>query len=104
MAETAKKAPTKLRIGDKVFFSVDDIHVGTMMRYMGRTAPNSLWRVTRIQTFRVKSGRVYDKKDVGTVKHLHDQVYMVCTTGSYRGETISVSFGYASYSAIWRLA
>jgi len=95
----------KLRISDAIFFGPEDLHVGSVMRYMGRTAPNSNWEITRIESFRLKgNGTRYQIKRVKTAEHLHDYVYMTCTHGLRRGETVCVTVGYASYSAIWRIA
>lgn len=80
---------------DPIFFRKVDIFPGQKLRYMGRSAPNTVWTVKSIQTDAGKKGYKY----VDVVNKLAD--YVVLSNGV---EVKQMTFGYMSYSAIWRLA
>lgn len=104
MSTVAKLTPAPLSQGtkrtehqpvDPIFFRKVDIFVGQKLLYMGRSAPNTVWKVKSIQTDAGKKGYKY----VDVVHKLAD--YVVLSNGV---EVKQMTFGYMSYSAIWRLA
>lgn len=82
---------------DEVFFRKQDVRVGVILRFVGRSAHNSLWTVKRIDT---NAGK-YGYKPVQKVTKLGDYVTLHCEELNWTRET---TFGHLSYSAIWRLA
>jgi hypothetical protein len=79
---------------DDIFFSKRDLRVGTAIRYWGRRNPGSLWFVTGVFT----ADRV-PRKEV-FAKNLSDLIRL---KNHITGEVRFRSFGYLSYSAIYRI-
>lgn len=81
---------------DPVFFTKDQIKVGTTMIHCGRKDP-SAWLVTRIVNITPRGGR----RPVNTVEAFADLIYMRRANGQppMRRST----FGYLCYSAVWRV-
>lgn len=79
---------------DPIFFRKVDIFLGQKLLYKGRSAPDTVWTVKSIETNAGKEGY----KHVDVVQKLADYV-----TLSDGWETKQMTFGYMSYSAIWRL-
>jgi hypothetical protein len=92
-------------IDDEVFFHRAQVEVGTVLVYMGRTDPYSLWQVFRIASAfappRDQKNARYTSRDVESVRHLTDDIFLRRVGGK---ETRSAAFYYLSYSAIWRLS
>src|SRR3954470_4538672 len=83
---------------DPIFFSKYNVKTGTRLRHYGRRASGTTWVVVGIWTFR--SGRYgRTRHHVTEVQHLDD----ILILHNDRGEQREIRFGYASYSAIWRL-
>lgn len=84
---------------DPIFFTKDQITVGTKFRYCGRTNPNGVFEVTHIKSYK-KSGKGnwYATRET-EVQKLNDKVTVVGPEKDVR----TFSFSYLSYSAIWRL-
>lgn len=83
---------------DLIFFSKYNVKKGTRFRFCGRTAPGTMWTVINIWTFRPGPyGRT--RHDITEVQKLDDILELHSDKGEYR----TIRFGYASYSAIWRL-
>ena len=99
--ETLKQDLEKTPIAvfsDPIFFSKYSVRTGTKFRYFGRRGHGTIWTVVGIWNFRSGPyGRV--RHDVTQVQYLSDVLVM----HNDRGEQKHVRFGYASYSAIWRL-
>ena len=98
-----KKQP---HIPDLVFFTINQIKIGSTLRYIGRMDPGSLWKVTSIKTFRQMSSKgsnkvKYSPGEVTTPLTLADDIRLtrIGDTGEYR----ICQFAYLSYSAIWQL-
>lgn len=92
-----KPAPTD----DSIFFHKGQLTTKTRLVYRGRLDPGSLWRVTSIVTYDRPLGTgTYRRREVSSVVRLNDDITLT-RIGS--NETRSASFGYLSYSAIWRL-
>lgn len=85
----------KPRPVDKVFFRKEDLRIGTLLENFGRRAGGSIWELTRILTPNGKGGW----KAVAVPRTLGDHLYLWNPTFGERAMT----FGAASYSAIWRL-
>lgn len=86
---------------DSVFFTKDQIKVGSELLYVGRHDPGVIWRVTAIYSFSTVNGQLRSRK-VQTVQKLADEVQLVCV-GRTKGRFLELSFQYLSYSAIWRI-
>lgn len=84
---------------DSTFFHKGQISVGKTLLYLGRLDPGTRWVVTKIKSFSLRSdaGWVW----VSTCRMLSDDVYLKNVD---TGEQRTATFGYLSYSAIWRLA
>jgi hypothetical protein len=82
---------------DPVFFCKVDVFPGAVLTYLGRTQPGSRWVVASVQSDFGKQGY----REVLAVRHLADYVTL---RHEGTGETKQATFGYLSYSAIWRLA
>ena len=87
-------------IADAVFFHKSQVAVGTVLRYMGRLQPNTLWTVVDIRSYDKKPGGDYKRVKTNLVRKLDDTLVML---NRETGEKHEATFGYASYSAIWRL-
>lgn len=85
---------------DSIFFSKADLRVGASLRYYGRNATRGrLYFVERIRTIERING-LLTVSSVQTPVHLVDLITLrEATTGRIR----ELTFGYLSYSAIWRL-
>lgn len=64
--------------------------------YKGRLRPNTFWKIIRIRS---DQGKGRGLKSVDTVQKITDYI----TVQSEEGDIREMSFGYASYSAIWQL-
>jgi hypothetical protein len=83
---------------DPIFFSKYNVKTGTRFRHFGRRRSGTTWTVVNIWTFKPgKYGRT--RHNVNEVQHLDD----ILVLHSDSGEERTIRFGYASYSAIWRL-
>jgi hypothetical protein len=89
-------------IEDDIFFHKSQLHYGTRLIYYGRLDPMSIWEIVDIKSYFL--GKVvgqYSLKKVPEIRHLNDILYFRKINTN---ETKKMSFGYLSYSAIWRLA
>lgn len=84
---------------DSIFFHKSQIRVGTNLRHFGRLNPNTTWCVTSITTYSARGGRMRFTA-ANEVHHMSDDITLVCNETH---EARSCTFGYLSYSAIWRL-
>lgn len=82
-------------VRDPIFFGKGDVFVGTRLEYRGRKAPGQIWEVSGIYTY-IPKKEGYERVD--GVRTLQDLVFF--TSGS---EERAATFGYLSYSAIWRI-
>jgi hypothetical protein len=82
---------------DPVFFHKAQISVGSQLWHFGRLDPKSLWEVYAIISYNRKK-----QKHIQTTSKLLDVVYMRRVNSE--NETRYMTFGYLSYSALWRLA
>jgi hypothetical protein len=87
---------------DPVFFHKEQIHVGTRLIYFGRTHHGELWQVAAITTYRLNSRGRTISESVNDVLKLSDDVTLVRIGGEQSAR--KVSFGYISYTSIWRIA
>lgn len=103
MAKVSKpeiaKNVIKLNIIDPVFFSKDQLKVGSILKYYGRHAPGTTWEVTKIWYFTKVKGQYRSHRNQ-TVTKLDDAIEVVCQDD---GTIMELTFQYLSYSAIWRL-
>jgi hypothetical protein len=83
---------------DPIFFSKYNIKVGTWLRHFGRRASGTRWQVEAIWTFK-PSPRGLTRHYVTAVQKLDDILELRSDDGQRR----TLRFGYASYSAIWRM-
>ena len=92
-----------LRAFDPVFFAKEDIKVGTILLHMGRLEENQRrYKVVQIHTFTKSDKENFRQESVDEVQKLSDVVYMTAVSGppTFRRRA---TFGYLSYSAIWRI-
>ena len=80
---------------DKIFFRKEDLRVGALLENHGRRQGGSLWELTRILTPNGKGGW----KAVAQPRTLGDHLYL---WNASHGKRV-MTFGAASYSAMWRL-
>ena len=86
---------------DEVFFTKDQITVGTKLRYFGRTNPDVVFTVTYIKSWhRSNKGNYYAAREE-VARRLNDEITVVSALGK---DKRVFSFAYLSYSAIWRIA
>jgi hypothetical protein len=83
---------------DDVFLHRSQIYVGAELMYYGRTDHGSIWRVTGIRT---TSKHVMGTQPVQVVQRMKDDVEL--TRIGNLADVKQVTFGYMSYSAIWRM-
>jgi hypothetical protein len=107
---------------DLVFFTKDQLKVGSILKYYGRHEPNTTWEVKAIWHFiyvkpslnhpgraHFSSKKIdsnprngyYRRHKVASVNSLADQVEIICKEIKQKH---MLEFGYISYSAIWRLS
>lgn len=86
---------------DNVFFTKEQIEVGTELVYLGRHDPGVVWKVKEIRTFKITNGQLRSHK-TNKVEKLDDEVQMVCV-GQTKGRYLELTFSYLSYSAIWQI-
>lgn len=94
-----KASPKPGPNNDSVFFTKDQLKVGSILRYYGRHAPNTVWEVTSIRYCVIHNSELRSHK-VTIPQTLQDQVKVKCRND---GTCMELSFQYLSYSAIWRL-
>ena len=80
---------------DPIFFHKTQVRLGSRFRCFGRRNPNATWVAYGFWTH-VKRGKAY----VTAPQTLSDLVRLRCEE---TGETLEITFGSLSYSAIWRL-
>lgn len=83
---------------DAVFFTKNQISVGTVMIYVGRLDP-SAWIVSKI----VNTDSNGKRHLVQTVEKFDDIVYLKRSNGTPSMAQRAATFAYLSYSAIWRV-
>jgi hypothetical protein len=83
---------------DPIFFTKDQITLGTVLIYAGRRE-HSAWIVSRIITTNTRGAR----HNVPAVLKFSDQVYLRRSNGPPSNAQRAMSFGYLCYSAIWRI-
>lgn len=88
-------------IQDKVFFRKTDVGLGTVLEYFGRHAPGSKWSITKIYTFEWHNGQVRSKQ-IDYVSKLDDEIVLSNING--KAFDMHLTFGYLSYSSIWRIS
>lgn len=89
-------------VPDSIFFIKEQIKVGgPALLHFGRLAPRTMWDVTKIVSHRWTERGLCKPELVQQVRYLSDTVYLHCRESS---ETRSATFGYLSYSAIWRMS
>lgn len=81
---------------DPVFFTKEQIQVGTTMIHVGRLDP-SAWVVSRIVNITPRGGR----RSVTTVETFADLIYLRKANGAPPMKR--TTFGYICYSAVWRV-
>lgn len=81
---------------DPIFFRKADLRVGAELLYKGRLSPDTHWKIVRIMSDR---GIGRGMKSVPEVNKLSDHI----TVQNAAGDSRTMSFAYASYSAIWQL-
>lgn len=92
---------------DNVFFTKEQIRVGTVLMCVGRLTYNTRWRVTKITPdYRNRHPR---KDNLDRVMYLLDTVHLELmgvrlAEQSHWEANRRMSFACLSYSAIWRLA
>lgn len=101
VANTQPNDKRALHTPDDDFFTKYQITTGIQLQYRGRSDPGSLWVVTRIVSHKWTQTGNCVPETVETVRYLSDTVHMV-KQGTQ--ERHSATFGYLSYSAIWRIA
>jgi hypothetical protein len=99
--EARSATPIEITFTDPIFFHKSQIKIDTRLRYYGRMAPNTEWRVVKIVTFSQRKGAAVRRKHIDHVEHLSDDITLL-KTGT--NEVRVITFSYMSYSAIWRLA
>lgn len=86
---------------DQVFFHKDQIKVGTTIVCAGRLQHGTRWRVVEIITeVKNKNGK-WVRQSSPTVQKMTDEITLA-RVGSNKDQRAG-TFGYLSYSAIWRL-
>jgi len=86
---------------DPIFFTKDQLRVGSYLRHYGRRHPNTTWQVEKIVSwFHSPGARYYEPRAVPVTRHLTDTVHLLQVGSTTRRIT---KFSYLSYSAIWRL-
>lgn len=84
---------------DPIFFHKSQVKTGTRFYHLGRLNPQTTWIVDTIWSLRhERYGWV--KSRVADVRKLDDIMELRC---EQTGERRQIRFGYASYSAIWRV-
>ena len=84
---------------DNIFFTKEQIKLGTVLRCVGRLHTNTLWEVEKIiADFRKRNGG--GVKHLDQVSRLQDEVHLI-SRGNGRDRRVA-TFGALSYSAIWR--
>lgn len=78
-----------------IFFSKNDITIGTKLIYHGRRRPNTVWIVVAIWT----GGADHVENFRPHVRYLDDEIEL----HNDHGEVKRLKFKYASYAAIWWL-
>jgi hypothetical protein len=81
---------------DPVFFTKDQIVVGTTLIHVGRLDP-SAWIVERIVHITQRGGR----RQVNVVETFSDLIYLRRANGA--PPLKKLNFGYMCYSAVWRV-
>ena len=97
--DTAPIQIQQIPLADNIFFTKDQLKVGSILKYYGRHAPNTTWEVTSIRFYIMHKGQLRSHK-VKSPQTLADQVEIKCRND---GTCMECSFQYLSYSAIWRL-
>lgn len=82
---------------DDVFFTKEQVKVGTVLRHMGRRNPGLRWRVVGIRSVRSSPTGQLREVRVQQVEKLSDVVDLLCENG----KSAALYFSYLSYSAIW---
>lgn len=85
---------------DSVFFIKSQLKVGTHLLCLGRLERPTVWTVTRIVSHRPNGLPL----STGEVQYLSDRIYFRRSNGTRGNAERSGTFGYLSYSAIWRIA
>jgi len=86
---------------DPIFFHKSQLAVGTRLRCFGRRDPNTTWVVEEVWTIkRNRHGGGEVRVRVTVPQTLRDRLVLRREYGSTSHE---LSFGSASYSAIWRI-
>lgn len=78
---------------DPIFFSKHQLRHGTLLRYYGRRNPGQLWYIDRVVGKKRGDALIFPET-------LSDLVQVKNATTF---ETKWLTFGYLSYSAIWRI-
>lgn len=91
---------------DRVFFRKDDVKLGAILVYHGRTDPGGRYKIVAIQssflTQRKRLGHhVRERRGVPAIRQLADQVTLQPL--GRNGLRRTVAFSYLSYSGIWWL-
>ncbi len=87
---------------DPVFFHKSMVEIGTKFVHYGRKNPLSTWEVTKITSwFTTNKPGIFKPKSIKEIRHLDDDIILQNVD---TGEEKKATFGYLSYSAIWRLA
>lgn len=88
---------------DPIFFTKDQLHLGTNLRYYGRLNPGALFTVTHIKSWRRSSRGNYYAIRAEVASRLDDDITLLCREPGKRPDIRKMRFGYLSYSAIWRI-
>jgi hypothetical protein len=91
------KPPPK---SDSVFFIKAQVKLGTHLLCLGRRERPTAWIVTRIISHSASGKPLH----LDEVQYLSDRVYLRRANGTLAHAERSGTFGYLSYSAIWRIA
>ncbi len=100
---------------DPVFFTKNQLAVGSKLLYLGRTDPGSVWEIKKIHSHYF----VYSKYGVKEIRHRlvksplkhFDLIFLkritntprLTSTGKKMSSILELNFSYLSYSAIWRV-
>jgi hypothetical protein len=91
-----------LPVTDNCFFRKEDIKIGTILVYQGRTEPMTHWRVDDITSTIIRARYMPKNVKVDMVQKLTDRLLLRrITPGGKRRVLRDVTFQYLSYSAIW---
>ena len=92
--------PLHHNLPDNVFFTKEQLTVGSQLQYFGRTNPGAIFTVTYIRSWRRSGKGNYYATREEVVQRLDDIITVVASPGK---DMRKFSFQYLSYSAIWRL-